>query len=286
MYEFQDSYHPLTAGGVLVAGYSFHVEPYHSVYEQGTKHYLFRLQTEGEATVRTSNESIRVSAGDFLMIGPDEPYEIDIAPAKSRDKHRIVGSGDYFLFCKNRWVYEWWNSKPRRNRAKISLDAGFLGIWKQLILEKQRGEDESKEILNCLLHALFLSIDRILSKPHLAQPKKPLILADKIKNFVEMHAHTSFTLEDVAQQVGISVSSIGHIFKASFGKTIMGYALEVRLGLAMDRMRSSQLTLAQIAESTGFHSYSYFHRVFRERYGIPPGEYRSKITLENGWLRK
>ncbi|WP_245247400.1 helix-turn-helix domain-containing protein [Paenibacillus sp. PvP091] len=43
----------------------------------------------------------------------------------------------------------------------------------------------------------------------------------------------------------------------------------------MERMKYTSITLEQIAESCGFGGYSYFHRVFKEHYGVSSGVYRS-----------
>ena len=34
------------------------------------------------------------------------------------------------------------------------------------------------------------------------------------------------------------------------------------------------MTLEQVSESSGFNNYTYFHRVFRSRFGMSPKEFR------------
>jgi AraC family transcriptional regulator, arabinose operon regulatory protein len=264
---------------VLICGYSYHIEPFYSNYDEGTKQYLLRLQTESIATVRIHGQWIQLEPGDLLLLGPDEPYQIQIIPTKSATKHKVFGCGDYYLLCNNSWMVDWWNAIERKKICRIPLEDGILGIWKQLVLEKQKGEATSQEILNYLLRALCLSIDRILVKPYAVPSRRPSIIAYQIKNYIEMHVETSFTLESLSRHVVISISNASQIFKTHFGKTIMEYAIELRLRLAVERMSSSHLTLEQIAESAGFHSYSYFYRVFRERYGISPKKYRNELTI-------
>ncbi|MCM3627814.1 AraC family transcriptional regulator [Paenibacillus glycanilyticus] len=45
---------------------------------------------------------------------------------------------------------------------------------------------------------------------------------------------------------------------------------------AINLLNHSALSLEQIAAETGLGSYAYFHRLFRERYGMSPGAYRKK----------
>jgi AraC family transcriptional regulator, arabinose operon regulatory protein len=83
-------------------------------------------------------------------------------------------------------------------------------------------------------------------------------------------------LEQVAMHVGLSVSRAVHLFKSVFDQSMMQHTIEVRLALARERILYSSFTLEQIAESCGYASYSYFHRMFRARFGISPKAYRLK----------
>jgi AraC family transcriptional regulator of arabinose operon len=143
-------------------------------------------------------------------------------------------------------------------------------------LEKRRFGDENKELSDYLLRALCLHIQRAIAD-HISL-RGSSFLATRMKSFIEEHAVHPFKVEDVAQHVGISVSRAVHLFKECFGKTIIQYAQEIRLSSSVERMVYTSMTLEQIAETTGFGSYSYFHRVFRDKYGISPKTYRLKYA--------
>ena len=44
----------------------------------------------------------------------------------------------------------------------------------------------------------------------------------------------------------------------------------MRLARADELLKSSELTIAEVAYSVGFASPSYFTRCYREKYGVPP----------------
>jgi AraC family transcriptional regulator of arabinose operon len=56
----------------------------------------------------------------------------------------------------------------------------------------------------------------------------------------------------------------------------MQHAILVRLNIAKERILYSSFTLEQIAESCGYASYSYFHRMFRSHFGVSPKSYRER----------
>ncbi|MNI36244.1 Melibiose operon regulatory protein [compost metagenome] len=142
------------------------------------------------------------------------------------------------------------------------------------MLEQQRISNPSPEIAEYYLKILCMDIDRnLLQQPLHAYPT---YLAHRLKNYIEENAAFPFKLEDAASHVGISVSRAVHLFKETFNTSMIQYTLEVRMNMARERIIFSPLSLEHVAESSGFPSYNYFHKVFRKRYGMSPRQYRQK----------
>ena len=99
-------------------------------------------------------------------------------------------------------------------------------------------------------------------------------MAYRIKHYIEENASYMFKLEDVATHVGISISRAVHLFKQTFGTSIMQYTLDVKLDMARERVIFSPLSLENVSETSGFANYTYFHRVFRARFGMSPKQFR------------
>ncbi|PYE51774.1 helix-turn-helix transcriptional regulator [Paenibacillus barcinonensis] len=257
---------------VLTAGFSFHRKPYSMVQLDGVKNYLMRLQTDGRCRARIDGSMSMVDAGDLLLFDPDEPYELRIDNEYNPMGERLVESGDYHIFFNGSWVDEWWKRHKRPTRIKVELSESLLTLFRQLILEQRRLSNPYPEISSYYMRILCLEVDRLLSE-HPTNTKTNHV-AYEIKNYIEENASSLFKLNDVATHLGISVSRGVHIFKETFGKSIMQYTLDVRLNMARERIIFSPMTLEQVAESSGFNNYTYFHRVFRSRFGMAPKEFR------------
>ncbi|AWB45136.1 AraC family transcriptional regulator [Paenibacillus sp. CAA11] len=257
---------------ILAAGYSVHRKSYYMNELAGLDHYLIRIQTEGKAFTRCENKIEAVETGDLLLFAPGEPYELRI---ESPDDHKAdlrMISGDYFIFLRGPWVDEWWAARKRPNKIKTTLSDGFIGLFRQITLEQQRITNPCPEISEYYMKILCLDIDRQLSERPLSNQGS--YLAYQIKHFIEENAAQPFRLEDAAAHAGISVSRAVHLFKATFGRSIIQYALEVRLNMARERIMFSPLSLEHVAESSGFPSYNYFHKVFRAKFGMSPKQFR------------
>ncbi|RAP75339.1 AraC family transcriptional regulator [Paenibacillus montanisoli] len=258
---------------ILSCNYSYHTNPFHFNNLAGLSAYVIRLQMDGSCEALVDGKMQRIEAGDLLLFRPGDSYQLNIAPTPSQESGQgEISSGDYYIICRGSWLDEWWSRKDRPQKVKVVPDERWLSIWQALILEKRRFEAEDPELADYLLRALCLGIDRAIATQSVLQGKS--FVATRMKNFIDENAARSFTVAEVAKYVGLSVSRTVHLFKECYGMTIIQYTQNVRLSMALDRIKYSTMTLEQIAVTCGFGSYSYFYRVFRQKYGVSPAAYR------------
>ncbi|MNW30602.1 Arabinose operon regulatory protein [compost metagenome] len=255
---------------LLTCDYSYHYKAFNSHYTNGLTHYLFRLQTEGSSRVFCRDREYQLRRGDLLLLRPGDAYNLAVDDPEQEDR---ISSGDYYLFCEGRWIDDWWNRTKRPPVTRIGSDEKLVGLWRNLLLEKRRGADEENgELIDYMLRSLCLYFDRAITEH--TQQDRTVFAALRLKRFIEEHATLTFKLEEAAQYAGLSLSRAVKLFKDYYGQTMIQYAIDIRLNAALERMKYSSLTLEQIAVTCGFSSYSYFHRVFRSKYGVTPVKYR------------
>ncbi|MGP7817437.1 AraC family transcriptional regulator [Niallia sp. 01092] len=250
---------------IYYCGYSYHTTSYFDQHKKGFPNFLFRLQTEGTAEVIVNGIKTEMKKGDLVLVKPGDIYEIRIEGDQK--------SGDYHLLCQGDWVKEWWNRYPKPSFSKINLDKSLLDLWNHIIMEERRpASDKNNELSSYLLQAFCISLERAINEtsPSFNRPYS----VTKMMRYIEENAMSGFAIEDVAKNAGLSVSRSVHLFKSSFGKTMIEYAQEIRLSAAINQMKYTTMTLEQIAENCGFGAYPYFHRIFKMKYGVSPGVYR------------
>ncbi|WP_150268383.1 AraC family transcriptional regulator [Paenibacillus tepidiphilus] len=257
---------------VLTAGFSFHRKPFHMSRSDGVQNYLLRLQSEGKSRTMVDGTLSSVEAGNLMLFAPYDPYYLSIEKEEYPAGKPRVESGDYHIFCGGPWIEEWWSRRKRPFLLKLPQNEHFLGLFRQLVLEHRRLSDSSPEISACYLQIICLEIDRLMNDQPSVSPKG--YLAYRMKQYVEEHAAYPVRLEEVAAHVDISVSRAVHLFKESFGISIVKYVNEVRLEMARERITFSPMPLEHVSETCGFANYTYFHRIFRSRFGMSPKQYR------------
>jgi len=82
------------------------------------------------------------------------------------------------------------------------------------------------------------------------------------------------SLDDVSEHVHRSRSYITARFKKEIGKTINEYIIDTKLSKAKSLLKNTDRSLSEIAYFLCFSTQTYFHTLFKKKYGITPNEYR------------
>lgn len=79
-------------------------------------------------------------------------------------------------------------------------------------------------------------------------------------------------LSELAQQIGISESSLQRGFQILFGTTVFGYLTNQRMEHAQQLLRERNLTVAEVANIVGYAHLGHFAAAFKRQFGITPRE--------------
>ena len=90
------------------------------------------------------------------------------------------------------------------------------------------------------------------------------------------------TLLELAQQVGVSHSTLQRGFQELFGTTVLGYITQQRMIQAERSLRDGKLTVAEVASQVGYAHFGHFAEVFKQQFGITPSECRFGKKAEAG----
>ncbi|MGL5017722.1 MAG: substrate-binding domain-containing protein [Luteolibacter sp.] len=88
--------------------------------------------------------------------------------------------------------------------------------------------------------------------------------------FIRERAHEAITVEDIARAAGISRSLLERKFREAFGRSPWDHVMQLRLRHAEQLLSQTRLSIAEIAERTGFGTPEYFSAAFRKMTGASP----------------
>lgn len=105
-------------------------------------------------------------------------------------------------------------------------------------------------------------------------------LVQKVIDYIrENYALVELDNQSIADNFNYHPYHLNRIIKAYTQKTLHAYLLDYRIQMAKNLLVTTTLSITQIAEKTGFLSYTYFIKLFREKTGYSPLKYRNKREL-------
>ena len=93
-------------------------------------------------------------------------------------------------------------------------------------------------------------------------------------DFVETHLDRKISLCELASLAALSVSRFAHAFKAEYGVSPYRYLIARRIERAKTLLRTTDDTVASIAQRAGFTSQGKFSDTFGKMAGVTPSAYR------------
>lgn len=97
----------------------------------------------------------------------------------------------------------------------------------------------------------------------------------RVERYVRSHLDADLSLDDLAQEVGLSKYHFARRFKERIGQSPYQFVIYERVRRARSLLRKTTRSLARIAFDVGFSSQSHFTRTFKRYVGVTPGTYRA-----------
>jgi len=104
--------------------------------------------------------------------------------------------------------------------------------------------------------------------------KDDYIVEKTIRLIEDKLGSRELSLTVLAEEVFVSPNYLGMLFKNATGKTVHQFITETRLHKAEELLRTNKLKVSEVAERIGMTNISYFCSLFKQHYGISPGEYK------------
>ena len=100
---------------------------------------------------------------------------------------------------------------------------------------------------------------------------------EQVRQYIDKNlSDPEMNREKIASAVHISQDYLSYFFHKETGTQLTSYIAEMRIRRARQLLLSTDMTLEEIGEETGFSNSSYFHRQFKKITGLTPSAYRKQ----------
>ncbi|MFF7162195.1 helix-turn-helix domain-containing protein [Streptomyces sp. NPDC008086] len=294
---------PAPPPGLVVVGYFDQPPTYGINRPRGADSWLFTWTTGGRGRLRHGSAEARAGAGDLVVLAPGVPHGYGVEPGARHWRF-------WWAHCQARPAWRSWLRPydagegmyvvtPTPDMVRGRVEASFRRMladarWTGTEAPPPTapgdapGDDSvavahgaaARELALCSLEEVVL----LTAGTARAQPPRPGIDARvrRAEALIAADPAAPHTVRSLAEQVALSPSRFAHLFTRQTGQAPMRALREARLRHAARLLESTDLSVERVAAASGFASPFHFNRVFRERYGRPPGAYRGSGPMVGG----
>lgn len=107
----------------------------------------------------------------------------------------------------------------------------------------------------------------------------PYRALSKLVNFVHDHVEQTLSVDELARQAGMSISTLERRFRNHLGTSPKRFILHAKIAASCDRLLNTPMSVGEIAESLGYHEHASFTRAFTSVMHMSPTAYRKYYSL-------
>ncbi|MCQ8212169.1 AraC family transcriptional regulator [Cetobacterium somerae] len=106
-------------------------------------------------------------------------------------------------------------------------------------------------------------------------------IRDKIKSYIDNNYHLDFSLDNLADYLGLSFKYTSILFKKVMGDNFKNYINVYRIEKAKEILKEKKdIKIKDLAEELGYNSSNTFIRIFKKYEGISPTQFNPEEILE------
>jgi AraC-like DNA-binding protein len=246
----------------------------HHIARQHEPKYFLCLQLDGVSINRQQGRETTLRYGDFTLFDSSRPYEIEF-PQQNQSLVLCLPHAELSRRMANPEAVVC-IGMPGNDGLTGLLSSFLRGFWKHCCAEgDQFLSPRFSEAILDLVASAYASVPQTMSRlSSLTAARR-----EQIRSFIESSLHDpQLTPGRVAKAMHMSPRYLHHLFEEE-GETVSRYILRRRLeecARAISDAAQRGRTVTEIAFQHGFNDASHFGRVFRERYGMSPRDYRRK----------
>ena len=248
----------------------------HSLFRKGAEIHILRqqwvlqFQISGKTTVITPDEKILLEPGSILISPPGTPYTYKVPSANDMTK--------YYLIFRSSPLLEMLLGREIRQygmKIKFREPSSFRSLLEEIRDLFENQESVFHEQLTVKLYELVCKIRNAVR-----MTSSEGVFLQKLNKAVNDLMNQQITLEKLSASFGLGKFTLIREFRKHTGMPPVAYMIRIRHQYARQLLMMSDMSIAEIAESCGYSSVSFFISDFKKHQGITPGQVR---TRNNEW---
>lgn len=299
---------PSPPPGLVITGHFDQRPGYRVNRPHGADSWLFTWTTGGRGRLLQGTATAEADAGDLVVLGPGVPHRYAVAPGARQwtfwwahcqarpswsgwlrpyargDRLFLVDSVPGDVHDRIGAAFDRMLADARWSGSAAPPDPGpGPGIGPPVDRTAVAHSSAARELALCALEEAVL-LATVTAGAARREPGGAGIdpRVRRAQALIAADPGAAHTVGSLADSVSLSPSRLAHLFTEQLGQTPMRALRHARLRHAARLLEATDLPVTRVAAASGFTSPFHFNRVFRQRYGVPPGVYRTAYRVEHG----
>ena len=198
-----------------------------------------------------------------------------------------------------RSLFDSFLNKRHFNTIRMMFDAASSGlVFSSEVVDNVRDKlikisnddgDSFKNLLNLIEILKVISLDKGMRRLNPVNTVYDYNSIDsKRLDSIMVYLHNNFNrtiqLQEIASLTNMSIASFMRIMKKWTGKTFVESLNDIRIHEASSMLADTNCSVSEICYKCGFNNLSNFNRIFRDRKGCSPSEYRKERSSSHFYL--
>lgn len=170
------------------------------------------------------------------------------------------------------------------NAGKISDETSLITYVKATDLLRMKVNSlllpafyKSKSLF--ILSTLMDAVQPRMSPDKLELRESDVEKISQVKLLIENNLHETYTLHQLAKEVGTNVQYLKQHFKSYYGLTIFNFVLKCKMQRAQHLLKDRRLTISFIGNQLGYKHASHFTAAFKKFFGYVPNSLRYLLIM-------
>lgn len=220
----------------------------------------------GKGVFQVEDQEFPICKDDFIIVNPNTPHT-----EKSTGNEPL----EYVILGVENLSFSFEGKKEHIIFSCANSQRDLMFYMNTMLREQEEQGRDYGLVCQNMLQVLIIKLIRrtnfafeVTSSARISQE------CLKLKRYIEMNYTQDITLDDLSEISHLNKYYLVHVFNKYCGCSPINYLCKVRIQASKELLASTDYSITEIAQSSGFSSQSYFAQCFRKSCQMTAGAYR------------
>ncbi|MDR0583424.1 MAG: AraC family transcriptional regulator [Treponema sp.] len=225
--------------------------------------------SQGSGILRIERKAGQVKPGSVIFVLPGQRHFYEPSPETGWTEYWVGFNGSFFTSLMQKGII---------NKNHCYLEIGlhdYIIEMFESIFDEVSAQRPLYQIKTCSL-IMGLVAELLVYERRKDQGDRYQKITEKAKYLMESNIYGAIDIAGISRQLNLSESRFNTIFRNYTAITPYQYFIHLKINRAKKMLEDSDILIKEVADNLGFEDQYYFSRLFKQKTGIAPSEWKDR----------